>query len=339
VFLAGDIGGTRSRLSLLEPASTRQGQARRGVGARVVRQEVFESSKFRSLDEVVRAFLGKPAPSVRSAAFGVAGPVVNGRALITNLGWTVDARALERKLRIGRVTLLNDLVALAVGALGVPPGKMRVLGDAGPPRRKGENVAVLAAGTGLGEAMLVWDEKTERFVPSPTEGGHTDFAPADEVQDELLAFLRTRFGKHVSWERILSGNGLGSLYDFFREAKGVAETRANTAAIAAASDRNAAIAQLGGDDKSKPAVRAVQLFARIYGAEAGNLALKTLAVGGVYVCGNIAARMVSVLAGGSFMEAFLAKGRQRGLMERVPVAVVLDAGIGLAGAIRVAAGT
>jgi glucokinase len=286
----------------------------------------------------VRAFLGKPAPAVKAAAFGVAGPVVHGRALITNLGWTVDARALERKLRIGRVTLLNDLVALAVGTLGVPTSKMRVLGDAGPPQRKGANVAVLAAGTGLGEAMLVWDDQSARFVPSPTEGGHTDFAPADELQDELLAFLRERVSKHVSWERILSGNGLGSLYDFFREAKGVSETRANAAAIAAAPDRNAAIAQLGTEGQSKPAARAVQLFARIYGAEAGNLALKTLAVGGVYVCGNIAARMVSVLAAGPFIEAFRAKGRQQGLMERVPVAVVLDAGIGLAGAIRVAAG-
>jgi glucokinase len=332
VFLAGDIGGTHSRLSLLAPT------AKGGGRARVVRHEVFDSPKFGSLDDVVREFLGKPAPVVKGAAFGVAGPVVHGHAHITNLGWDVDARALERKLRIRRVTLLNDLVALAVGTLGVSSSKMRVLGDAGAPQRKGANIAVLAAGTGLGEAILVWDDHAARFVPSPTEGGHTDFAPADELQGELLGFLRDHFGKHISWERILSGNGLGSLYDFFREAKGVAETKANAAAVAAAPDRNAAIAQLGTTGKSKAAARAVQLFARIYGAEAGNLALKTLAVGGVYVCGNIAARMVSVLASGAFMEAFWAKGRQRGLMERIPVAVVLDAGIGLAGAIRVAVG-
>jgi glucokinase len=327
VFLAGDIGGTRSRLSLLQRTPT---------GGRIVRQEVFESRSFASLEAVVRAFLGKPGPRVTAAAFGVAGPVVKGRALITNLGWVVDARAMSRKLGIKKVSLLNDLVALAVGTLVVPRSKVRVLGDAGAPKRKGANLAVLAAGTGLGEAMLVWDESTQRHVPSPTEGGHTDFAPADELEDELAVFLRKQFGKHVSWERILSGDGLGSLYDFFREAKGVAETEGNAAAIGAAPDRNAAIAQLGMDGKSKAAARAVDLFASIYGAEAGNLALKTLSVGGVYVCGNIAARMLPVLQRGSFHRAFVAKGRQQALMERIPVGVVLDAGIGLAGAERVA---
>ncbi len=327
MFLAGDIGGTRARLSLL---------ARTAKGSTLVRQEVFESRAFPSLDAVVRAFLGDRPPRIEAAAFGVAGPVVRGGALITNLGWTVDARILARKLRIGRVTLLNDLVALAVGALVVPRSKLRVLGGAGAPKRSGANVAVLAAGTGLGEAMLVWDEPRRDFVPSPTEGGHSDFSPADWLQDELLAFLRGRFGKHVSWERILSGNGLGNLYDFFREAKGVTETKGNAAAIAGAPDRNAAIAQLGTESASKPAARAVELFARIYGAEAGNLALKTLAVGGVYVCGNIAARLLPVLERGPFYEAFVAKGRQRPLLERIPIAVVLDAGIGLTGAARVA---
>jgi glucokinase len=327
VYLAGDIGGTRSRLSLF---------ARSPKGTRLVRHEVLDSRKFPSLDAVVRAFLGKPAPAVKAAAFGVAGPVVDGRSHVTNLGWDVDARALGRKLGIARVTLLNDLVALAVGTLDVPRSKMRLLGNAGAPRRRGANIAVLAAGTGLGQAMLVWDDSTERFVPSPTEGGHTDFAPADELQDELLVFLRERHGHHVSWERILSGDGLGNLYDFFHEARGVPESRQHAAAIAAAPDRNAAIAELGAAGKSKPAARAVELFARIYGAEAGNLALKTLAVGGVFVCGNIAARMLPVLERSAFRQAFVAKGRQRPLLERIPLAVVLDTGVGLAGAVRVA---
>jgi glucokinase len=327
VYLAGDIGGTRSRLSLL---------ARSAKGTRLVRHEVLDSRKFPSLDAVVRAFLGKPAPAVKAAAFGVAGPVVDGRSHVTNLGWDVDARALSRKLGIARVTLLNDLVALAVGTLDVPRSKMRLLGDAGAPRRRGANIAVLAAGTGLGQAMLVWDDQSERFVPSPTEGGHTDFAPADDLQDELLAFLRERHGHHVSWERILSGDGLGSLYDFFHEARGLSESRQNAAAISAAPDRNAAVAELGAAGKSKPAARAVELFARIYGAEAGNLALKTLAVGGVFVCGNIAARMLPVLTRGAFHQAFVAKGRQRPLLEHIPLAVVLDTGVGLAGAVRVA---
>jgi len=326
VLLAGDIGGTRARLTLLAP------------GGRVSRREVFESRAFPSLEAVVRAFLGKPAPRVTAAAFGVAGPVVHGRCVATNLPWVIDARVLERKLAIEKVTLLNDLVALSLGALGVSTRKLHALGKAGVPRKRGANVAVIAAGTGLGEAMLVWDEEANRFVPSPTEGGHTDFAPSDELEAELLTFLRGRFG-HVSGERVLSGSGLGNLYDFFRLSRGVGETAANARVLEAAPDRNAAIAELAEREKSDAASRAVSLFARIYGAEAGNLALKTLAVGGVYVCGNIAAKMLPVLKTGTFRAAFEDKGRFRGLMEKVPVAVVLDSDVGLAGAKRVAMGT
>ena len=208
---------------------------------------------------------------------------------------------------------------------------------AGAPKKKGANIAVIAAGTGLGEAMLVWDPDGNRFVPNATEGGHADFAPADDLECELLAFLRSRFG-HVSWERIVSGMGLGNLYDFFRMGKNVSETSENAQAVGAAADRNAAIGELGLAGKSEAAAQAVNLFARIYGAEAGNLALKSLAVGGVYVCGNIAAKMLPVLEKGTFRAAFDAKGRFEAMMERIPVAVVLDSDIGLAGAKRVALG-
>ncbi len=324
MLLAGDIGGTRARLTLLD-----------GNG-RAVRHEVYESHAYRSLEAVVLAFLGAKPPRVTAAAFGVAGPVVDGRCVATNLPWVVDERVLSRKLRIKKVTLLNDLVALSIGALTASRSKLRVLGDAGAPKKKGANVAVIAAGTGLGEALVIWDRAGKRFVPTATEGGHTDFAPADEVQVELLAFLRGRFG-HVSWERVLSGNGLGNLYDFFRIAQDVPESEQATEAIAAAPDRNAAIAQLGSEGKSKAAARALELFASLYGAEAGNLALKSLAVGGVYVCGNIAARQLPVLErGGAFRKAFADKGRFAALMEKIPVAVVLDADIGLAGARQVA---
>jgi glucokinase len=219
----------------------------------------------------------------------------------------------------------------------VRKGKLHTLGTAGLPRKAGANVAVIAAGTGLGEAMLVWDGERRRFVPSATEGGHADFAPGDDLQIELYTFLRGRFG-HVSWERILSGNGLGNLYDFFRQAKGIAESTGTSKLIETAEDRNAAIGQLGAEGKSEAASRAVELFAALYGAEAGNLALKTLAVGGVYVCGNIAARLLGVLDGGAFHAAFVAKGRFQALMERIPVAVVLDSDVGLAGAKSVAMG-
>lgn len=322
MFLAGDIGGTHARLVLLGP------------NGRAQRHEVFDSRKYVSLEAVVREFLGRKPAKVTAAAFGLAGPVVDQRFVGTNLPWRVDARLLSRKLGIKRVTLLNDLVALSLGALDASAKKLVPLGNAGVPKKKGANLAVIAAGTGLGEALLVWDGT--RFLPSATEGGHADFAPRDDVEVELLHFLRARFG-HVSWERVLSGNGLGNLYDFFR-ARGCAEGADNAHALAAAADRNAAIAQMGLERRSEAAARALELFASIYGAEAGNLALKSLAVGGVYVCGNIADRMLEVLSRGAFRTAFVDKGRFAPLMERIPVAVVRDPDIGLAGATRVALG-
>jgi glucokinase len=325
VVLVGDIGGTHARLSLVSP---------RG---RTVRHEVLESRKYSSLEAVVRAFLGaiEPKPKVTAAVFGVAGPVVNGRCVATNLPWVVDERQLARKLAIKRVRLLNDLVALSLGAMGLPRAKLHLLGEAGAPKKKGANMAVLAAGTGLGEAILVWDGT--RFVPSATEGGHTDFGPSDDLEVELLQFLRAGFG-HVSWERVLSGNGLGNLYAFFRQAKGMSESAENARALGAAADRNAVITKLGITGKSDAAARAVQLFASIYGAEAGNLALKALAVGGVYVCGSIAAHMIPVFEQGGFRRAFADKGRFAPLMEKIPVAVALDSDVGLTGAARVALG-
>jgi glucokinase len=323
VVVVGDIGGTRARLSLLSPTGRTQ------------RHAVFESAKYRSLDAVVDAFLdaGGRRPKVAAAAFGVAGPVVGGRCVATNLPWVIDARVLARKLRIRRVTLLNDLVALALGALTVPRAKLRQLGTAGAPKKKGANVAVIAAGTGLGEAMLIWDG--DRFVPSATEGGHADFAPNSEEEVRLLAYLRTKFG-HVSWERVVSGNGLGNVYDFFVSAGGIVETPENARLVEAAADRNAVIAEMADKEQSLGAVRAVQLFARLYGAEAGNLALKTLSVGGVFVCGNIAARMAGKLEQLGFLDAFAGKGRFEPLLRKTPVAVVLDSDIGLAGATSVA---
>lgn len=326
MVVVGDIGGTRARLSLLSPSG------------RTLRHAVYESRRYRSLEAVVTEVLDAEGtrPRVKAAAFGIAGPVVAGRCLATNLPWVVDERVLSRKLGIKRVTLLNDLVALALGAQTVPKSKLYTLGAAGNPKKKGANVAVIAAGTGLGEAMLVWDGS--RFVPSPTEGGHADLAPNGEVEVALLGFLRGRFG-HVSWERVLSGNGLGNLYDFFVSAVGVAETPENTATLAAAQDRNATISALAAGGTSEAAARAVALFARLYGSEAGNLALKTLATGGVYICGNIAARMADRFEADGFLDAFRGKGRFEALMRTIPVAVVLDSDIGLAGAARVALAT
>jgi glucokinase len=324
VLLVGDIGGTHARLALANP------------NGRVVQRRTFGSREFPSLEAVILEFLGsiRPKPKVASAAFGVAGPVVSGRVVATNLPWVVDSRIIARKIGIKQVTLLNDLVALALGAIKVPRAKLRFLSEtAEPPKKRGHNLAVIAAGTGLGEAMLIWDG--EGFVPSATEGGHADFAARDDLEVELLQFLRGRFGR-VSYERILSGNGLGNLYDFFTQGKRLEDTRENSEAIATSPDRNATISELGLSGRSEAASRAVHLFAQIYGAEAGNLALKALSLGGVYVCGNIAARLLPILEGGGFRRAFLEKGRFGSVMEKIPVAVVLDGDVGLVGAVGTA---
>jgi len=325
VFLVGDIGGTHTRLALVGPTG------------RTVREQEFASRKVASLETAVLTFLGSitPRPRVHSAALAIAGPVVNGRCVTTNLPWIVDARTIARKAKIKRVTLLNDLVALALGAVRVPRAKLRAINGSALPKKGAGNVAVIAAGTGLGEAMLLWDGS--RFVPNATEGGHADFSPNDDVEVELLRFLRSRFG-HVSWERILSGNGLGNIYDFFTQGQGMREPSERAAAIAGAADRNAEISRLGLSGESPPAARALDLFARLYGAEAGNLALKTMALGGVYVCGAIAAHTMPVLSRGAFEQAFRAKGRFERLMETIPVVVVLDDQVGLAGSRAVALG-
>ncbi len=323
MLLVGDIGGTHARLALATPPG------------RVVRRQAFESEKFRSLEAVARAFLGEGSPRITAAAFGVAGPVVRGRCVATNLPWVIDERVLSRRLGIRRVTLLNDLVALSLGAVAVASSKLQPLGGAGRPKRRGASVAVIAAGTGLGEALLVWDGA--RHVPSATEGGHVEFGPRDDVEIDLLRFLRERFG-HVSYERVVSGAGLGHLYDFFLGRSGMREAPARAAALAAAPDRNAAIAALGASGESPAAAAAVARFASVYGAEAGNLALKSLATGGVLVCGNIAGKLLPVLRRGGFLHAFQDKGRFAPLLKTIPVAVVTDPDVGLAGSLRVAKG-
>jgi glucokinase len=240
----------------------------------------------------------------------------------------VDARVVARKLGLRSVTLLNDLVALGYGALTVPRSKLRLLQGKAPPKRTGASVAIIAAGTGLGEAALVWDGA--KHVPLATEGGHADFAARTPIEWELHAWLAKRHG-HVSYERIVAGPGFSALYDFFCE-RGVAERSENTRQIVEATDRNAVIVDLGLARTSEPAARALDLFVSLYGAEAGNLALKTLPTGGLFVAGGIAAKLGDVLASGAFLEAFRDKGRFRSLLETIPVAIVLDSRIGLAGA-------
>lgn len=319
MILAGDIGGTRARFALVKPGAPK-----------AIRTGTLESRRFASLEDAIAEFLGKKPPRIRRATLGVAGPVVGNRCTATNLPWVVDGKVVARRCGIGRVELINDLVALSFGALTAPRSKLVVLQGAAP-KRSAKNLAVIAAGTGLGEAALVWDAVDERYVSLGTEGGHVDFAPRDAVEIELLLYLQKRFEGHVSYERILSGPGIGALYDFFREARGVRESPAIAARVAAAEDRNAEISKLGVSRESEAAALAIDLFVSLYGAEAGNLALKTLAVGGVFVAGGISGFLADVLAKGAFVRSFRDKGRFAALLEKIPVAIVKDSTIGLAG--------
>lgn len=319
-LLVGDIGGTNTRLSLYDRA-----------GKRVLASVVAPSREHASLEDIAQPFLaaaGSGHPLV--AVLGIAGPVREGVARVTNLPWTLDERALGRHLAIPRVRLVNDLVAVATGCLHTPPSRLVLLGDK-KPSPKSKNVAVIAAGTGLGEARLLWNG--ERHVPYGSEGGHGDFAPRTPIEVELWHFLGQRFPDHVSYERVVSGDGLGALYDFFTSR--ASRVPRSVERRLAESDRNQAIAELGLARAFRPAARAVDLFASIYGAEAGNLALRELALGGVFVAGNIGRTLVPARKE-LFLEAFRKKGRFAALLADVPVAVVTDSMVGVRGALALA---
>lgn len=319
-FLVGDVGGTRTRLALYA-----QG------GLKPLAQAIFPSREHPSLEVIAERFLVESAEKHPTAAvFGVAGPVQGRTATITNLPWKIDERVLGRRLRVPHVVLANDLVVAARGCLVVGPRDVKRLTKA-KPATEGLNLGVLAAGTGLGEARLVWTG--DRYLALPTEGGHCDFAPRSVLELDLWRFLADRFPDHVSYERVVSGAGLGALYDFFA-ARGGRETKA-VAQKLAEGDRNAAIAELGLAGTHKPAALAVDLFARIYGAEASNVALRELALGGVYVVGNIG-RVIIPARREQFLEGFLQKGRFRALLSTIPIAVVTDPLVGLRGALAMA---
>jgi len=319
-ILVGDIGGTRTRLALYDTS-----------GKRSLAEAVVPSRDHASFEDIALPFLaGEGAHRPDAAVLGVAGPVKKGVASVTNLPWRLDQQKLSRQLGIPRVLLTNDLVVAARGCLHVSPRSVEVLTPARP-SPKGHNVAVIAAGTGLGEARLIWTG--DRHITLAAEGGHADFAPGSLLQIELWHFLANRFPDHVSYERILSGNGLGALYDFFASRAG-REPRA-VAKRLAQEDRNAVIAELGLTRQHRPAALAVDLFASIYGAEAGNLALREMALGGVFITGNIG-RTIIPPRREVFLDAFRKKGRLSGLMADIPVAVVTDPLVGVQGALAMA---
>lgn len=316
-ILAGDIGGTKTSLGLFKAVNGRIEKER---------EEVFINSAFPSAAEIISAFLKKgPSSHIASAAFGIACPVEKNRCRMTNLDWAVDGEALATALGIERVALINDLVATAWGLKQLPPESICTIntGETGI-----GNAVLIAAGTGLGEAMLVWNG-TEH-VPSGSEGGHADFAPRTDVQIELLKYLKGLHG-HVSCERVLSGAGLENIYNFLNRKNGrtVPDSMIERFIADGAGSVISDEALKSGD---ATCVAALELFISIYGAEAGNLALKGMAVGGVYIGGGIAPKVLAAFKGGAFMDAFADKGRFSPFMRRMPVRLILDEKTALIGA-------
>lgn len=317
MILAGDIGGTKTVIGLFEEGAGR---------LQAVREETFPSSSHGTLEEILDQFLGRgPRPPLHAACFGVAGPVVEGKSTATNLPWELDELKLAEVLGVPRVKLLNDLQATAYGMLHLEPTDLCVLQ---PGLKRRGNIAVIAAGTGLGEAILHWDGECHRPVAS--EGGHADFAPRTDFELELFLYLRREFG-HVSYERLLSGPGLFNIYRFLRDSGFAPEPEWLRKRIAQG-DPGAAVSQIGLAGEHPLCARALDLFTSVYGAEAGNLALKAFAVGGVYVGGGIAPKILPKLQDGTFVHAFTDKGRFAELMRSIEVKVALNPHAPLIGA-------
>jgi glucokinase len=325
MFLAGDIGGTKTNLALYGYEDQR---------LQMLKTASYPSREHPTLGGLVRLFLEGEGAAVRRACFGVAGPVQGGVVRVTNLPWIVDAAALQSELGFQQVSLLNDLEANAYGIHTLQPHELLSLNPGGNPRQVGHR-ALISAGTGLGEAGLMWDGLTHR--PFASEGGHASFAPNDAIGDELLVFLRKERG-HVSWERVLSGMGITNLYRFFRERSRLPEPDW-LAAQFRTGDLAAAVTQAGLGGTDPVCVDTLDCFTRNYGAEAGNLALKLLSLGGVYIGGGIAPKILPKMQSPTFLDAFCHKGRLSPLLQSMPVYVILNDKTALQGAAWFAAHT
>ncbi len=320
MLLAGDVGGTKTIFALFDPA--------RGpcipISTRLV-----ESADYESFEDALADFLASCGEPVESASFGVAGPVLDGCADLTNLSWVVSAEVLRHRFGFDRVLLLNDLVAMA-SALPLLRGEDIVTLHEGISSTHGTK-AIIAPGTGLGQAFLIWDG--HGYVAHPSEGGHADFAPRDELQRELLAYLEQRFD-HVSYERVCSGRGIPNIYDFLRHSGVAAEPGWLASELAGAVDRTPVIVR-GAFDVQPPVelcVATLRVFASILAAEAGNLALSVLATGGVYLGGGLPPRVLPLLIEPAFVQAFHGKGRMTETLERIPLHVVARSDAALIGA-------
>ena len=320
MLLAGDVGGTKTHLGFF---SKEKGPREPLVEA------VFQNADYPDFEAVLREFLIPVKQSIHKACFGVSGPVMDGQCRITNLPWIIREKQIQHVFQIASVRLINDLEATANAIPFLGPADLFILNQ-GQIVRRG-NMAVIAPGTGLGEAFLTWDGQCYRAYAS--EGGHADFTPRSSLELELLLDLRERFG-HVSWENICSGKGISRIYQFFK-VKGYGEEPAwLSEKLNRGSDPTPVIVAAALDDERSCDLckKTLDLFVSILGGEAGNLALKVLAAGGVYLAGGISPRILPFLGDGRFMEAFRQKGRMSELMSRIPVSVIVDPGSAMLGA-------
>lgn len=320
--LAGDIGGTNARLAVYEVELAHH---------RELAAETFPSRQYSSLADIVASFMKAHGLECQRACFGVPGPVVGELAQTTNLPWLVDASKLVAAAGVETVALINDLQAQAFGIAALAHEDFVIL-NPGSSAASG-NSALISAGTGLGQAGLYWDGRAHH--PFACEGGHTSFAPRGELQIALLEYLEKRYG-HVSWERLVSGPGLANIYDFLLEYRAAENPAWYVNEIEALGDPAPVITKSALEERSELCVEVLDLFVELFGAEAGNLALKIMATGGLYVGGGIAPRIVDWLKRGRFVEAFVAKGRMRSLLEAIPVRVIMNKSAALLGATRYA---
>lgn len=328
MILAGDVGGTKVHLALYNFAGGR---------LTAVREQKFPAIDYATLDDVVKAFLALESDQATSsekaqiaaACFGCPGPVRDGRLKLTNLPWTLDARDLQRSLGIEHIFLINDLEANGFGIPELAPEKIFTLHE-GDPHAVGHR-GLVSAGTGLGECLLIWDGKVRQHVPIPSEGGHCDFAPRDDREIALLKYLRRSLNGRVSFERVVSGLGIKNVYAFLRDDQKMEEP-AWLHDRMAVEDPNAVIGECAENGSSEICRETLQIFASAFGAEAGNVALKVLAMGGIYLGGGIAPKILKTMQDGQFLQAFLDKGRLSPLLEAVPVRIILDETCALLGA-------
>lgn len=323
MILAGDIGGTNTRIALFEGNAS---------SLTLQRLEIYSSRDYETLEEIVRDFLFAVSVPIDGACFGVAGPVKHGRCVTSNLKWEVDSASLAKAVKLPSTHLINDVEANAYGISALSPEDFSVLNE-GEANVAG-NAALIAAGTGLGEAGLI--ARPNGYEPFASEGGHADFAPRDDLEMDLLRYLLRKF-RRVSYERVLSGPGLYNLYQFFRDTHRADEPAWLANEIRGLQDPAPLISQAAVQGQSELCVLALDLFMSLYGAEAGNLALKMMATGGLYVGGGIAPKIIKKFQEPLFWKAFTNKGRLSPLLEEAPVRIILNDKTALLGAANLAA--